>query len=141
MNNINLLGRLTACPIPRGSDERLAAAFSLAVKRPYKDKNGNFGVDFIDVVAFGKLGELCLHYLGKGRLVCVSGRLEINKYTGSDGVTRQRCCVIADSVDFCDSPSAVAPAAPAAPAAAAAPAAPFEDEYPVELFGSFSPAG
>lgn len=136
MNNINLLGRLTACPIPRGSDERLAASFALAVKRPYKDKNGNFGVDFIDVVAFGKLGELCLHYLGKGRLVCVSGRLEISKYTGSDGVSRQRCCVVADSVDFCDSPAA--PASAAAPAAAVAP---FEDEYPVELFGSFSPQG
>lgn len=127
MNNINLLGRLTACPIPRGSDERLAASFSIAVKRPYKDKSGNFGVDYIDVVAFGKLGELVLHYLGKGRLVCVSGRLEISKFTGSDGVTRQRCCVVADSVDFCDSPSA-------APAAAAAPAAEAWD-YPAEFGG------
>lgn len=129
MNSVHLLGRLTAAPIPRGSDERLAASFSLAVKRPYKDKtSGEYGVDFIDIAAFGKLGELCLHYLAKGRLVCVSGRLEISKYTGSDGVARQRCCIIADGVDFCDSAAAAAPAA--SPAAAAAAAA---WEYPAEL--------
>lgn len=124
MNNINLLGRLTAAPIPRGSGERLAASFSVAVKRPYRDKDGNFGVDYIDVVAFGKLGELVLHYLGKGRLVCVSGRLEISKFTGSDGVARQRCSVIADSVDFCDSPAAASPVPAPAPAAAAPASAP-----------------
>lgn len=110
MNSVNLLGRLTAAPIPRGSGERLAAAFAIAVKRPYKDKNGEYGVDFIDCCAFGKLGELALAYLSKGRLVCVSGRLEISKFVGSDGVSRQRCCVIADTIDFCDSAKADAPA-------------------------------
>ena len=110
MNSVNLLGRLTASPIPRGSDEHLAAAFSLAVKRPYKDKNGEYGVDFIDCAAFGKLGVLALSYLTKGRLVCVSGRLEISKYVGSDGVSRQRCCVIAETIDFCDSAKSDAPA-------------------------------
>lgn len=132
MNSVNLLGRLTAAPIPRGSDERLAAAFSLAVKRPYKDKNGEYGVDFIDCAAFGKLGELALAYLGKGRLVCVSGRLEISKYVGSDGVTRQRSCVIADTIDFCDSPNAAAAAAFPASAPAAAPAAAEAWDYLVE---------
>ena len=128
MNSVHLLGRLTAAPIPRGSDERLAAAFSIAVKRPYKDKSGEYGVDFIDIAAFGKLGELCLHYLAKGRLVCISGRLEISKYIGADGISRHRCCIIADSVDFCD--SAASAAHSAAPAAAAAAAA---WEYPAEL--------
>lgn len=128
MNSVHLLGRLTAAPIPRGSDERLAAAFSIAVNRPYKDKSGDYGVDFIDIVAFGKLGELCLHYLAKGRLVCVSGRLEISKYIGSDGVARQRCCIIADGVDFCDSAAAAAAAPAAAAPAAAATAAAWE--YP-----------
>ena len=54
MNCVIIMGRLTAAPIPRGTGDRLAAAFSLAVQRDYKDKDGERGVDFVDCVAFGR---------------------------------------------------------------------------------------
>lgn len=121
MNHISITGRLTAAPTPRRAGDSLAAAFSVAVRRPFKDKNGEYLADFLNCVAFGKLGELALHYLAKGRMVGLTGRLEISKYTGTDGVSRQCVTIVADNIDFLDSsPAAAAPAAPAA----------VDDDYP-----------
>ena len=100
MNCVNLVGRLTAAPIPRGTGEHLAAAFTLAVKQERRDSDGNYGADFIDCVCFGKLAELLLGYLNKGERVAVSGRLSCSAYE-KDGEKRRTWSVIVEHCDFC----------------------------------------
>lgn len=103
LNRIILIGRLTRDPelryTPGGTS---VAKFTLAVDRPFLDKQGNRGTDFINIVAWRKLGELCAQYLGKGRLAAVEGRLEIRAYDDKDGNRRWMTEVIADNVRFLD---------------------------------------
>lgn len=122
MNNINILGRLTAAAIPYGSGDKLAARFTVAVPRDRKNADGVREADFIDCVAFGKLGETVLGYLDKGCRVGVSGRLSVSSYTDKDGVKRRSWSVVCSDVSFCDfkerkpepepAPAQVPPAAP-----------------------------
>lgn len=130
MNNIDILGRLTSAAIPYGSGDKLAARFTVAVPRDRKNADGVREADFIDCVAFGKLGETVLGYLDKGCRVGVSGRLSVSSYTDKDGVKRRSWSVVCSDVSFCDFKEhkpepepAPAPAPPAAPPAC-------DDVYP-----------
>lgn len=75
------------------------ASFTLAVDRQFKQGNER-GTDFIDIVAWRQLGELCANYLSKGRLAAVEGRLEIQSFEGQDGQKRRVARVIAQNVQF-----------------------------------------
>jgi single-strand DNA-binding protein len=98
MNNVNLIGRLTKDPVVRKTDEgRTICTFTLAVDDTFSKDDRT---DFIRVTVFGNQGDLCERYLRKGFLTGVSGRLRVDKYTDSDGVTRYPVDVTADRVQF-----------------------------------------
>jgi len=104
LNKIILIGRLTFDPELRYTTNGIAVSnFTLAVERPYKNKNGENDVDFIKIVAWRKLAETCAHNLGKGRLVAVEGSLQINERE-KDGRTYINPEVNAQSVRFLDWP-------------------------------------
>lgn len=100
MNSVNLIGRLTADPEARTTASgTTVAALRLAVARRARSGEDR-GAVFIDVTAWDKLGAVCAEHLAKGRQVAVSGRLELDEWTGPDGSKRQRHHVVADAVDF-----------------------------------------
>lgn len=101
MNKIILIGRLTADPELRNTQSGTAVCtFRLAVDRRFKDKDGEKQTDFINIVAWRQLGELCSKYLGKGRQAAVSGALQIRNYEDKDGNKRVAAEVIAEDVQF-----------------------------------------
>lgn len=102
MNRIILIGRLTRDPELRFTPNGKAVCqFTLAVDRPYADQNGENQADFINIVVWGKLAELCAQYLAKGKLAAVDGRLQIRTYFGQkDGEKRRATEVIAENVRF-----------------------------------------
>ena len=104
MNTVILVGRLTRDVDLRYTQTGTAVAnFTLAVdRRQSKDREKE--TDFIDVVVWGKLAETCAQYIGKGRLVAVSGRLQIRPYQDKEGNRRKAAEVVADSVRFLDKP-------------------------------------
>lgn len=110
LNSVAIQGRLVAAPIPRGQGDKLAAAFSLAVQRDYKDSSGERPADFVDCVAFGKLGEFALK-LTKGKRYIVRGRLCCSSYTAQDGTQRRCVQVVCDDLYFCepDLPASASP--------------------------------
>lgn len=112
MNSVILIGRLTADPTTHAGEKHGSATFRLAVPRTHSD-----GADFVDIVTFDTLGTNCGAWLTKGREVAVVGRLHLNEWTSRDGEKRSRLQVIADAVDFLDSPkkSALGGAAPEDP--------------------------
>lgn len=77
-NHVTLVGRLTQntenAVLNQGS--QMKCAFTLAVDRPYKDSTGKSTQDFLRVVTWNKLAEVCGSYLSKGRLVLVEGNIE-----------------------------------------------------------------
>ena len=91
LNNVQLIGRLGRDPesnkTPSGD---LVSNFSIACSDRWTDKSGERqeSVEWVRVVAWRKLAEICEKYLEKGRLVYVEGKLKTRKYTGKDGVER-----------------------------------------------------
>lgn len=105
LNKVVLIGRLTRDPELRYTGTGVAVtSFSLAVDRPFKNQQGERDTDFIRIVAWRKLAELCANNLGKGRLIAVDGRLQIRSYDDREGIRRQSAEVIADNITFLDWP-------------------------------------
>jgi single-strand DNA-binding protein len=103
MNNVSLIGRLTKDVelkyIP--SSEMAVATFTLAIDRPVgqgKEKQA----DFPRITVFGKQAENCEKFIGKGRLVGITGRIQTGKYEGKDGKTVYTTDVVANNVEFLD---------------------------------------
>ncbi len=114
-NRIILIGRVTAVPEMRYTQSgKPVASFSLAVNRPKRSsasqemKEPQQDVDFINIVAWQNLAEICSRFLEKGKLICIEGRLQIRNYTGSDGVKRKACEVIANDMRMLSSKNASA---------------------------------
>lgn len=103
MNKVILIGRLTRDPELRHTQSGHAVSgFTLAVDRNFKNADGEKEADFIPVVAWRKLAEVCSEHLGKGRLVAVEGRLQIRGYEDKQGNKRKAAEVVANEVKFLD---------------------------------------
>ena len=105
MNKVILIGRLTKDPDIRytQAQETMAIArYTLAVDRRYK-KDGEQSADFINCVAFGKLGEFAEKYLHKGMKIAVEGRVQTGNYTNKEGQKIYTTDVIVESSEFCES--------------------------------------
>ncbi len=105
LNHITIMGRLTRDPELRRTGSGIAvASFSVAVDRDFgKNENGEKETDFIDCVAWRNTAEFISKYATKGRMVVVSGRLQIRSWTDKDGNKRRTAEVVADNVYFGDS--------------------------------------
>lgn len=80
----------------------LVASFSLAVNRRFAKKDDEKQADFINIVAWDKVGEFCSKYFKKGQQVAVVGRLQTRKYEDKDGKTVFVTEVIAEECYFAD---------------------------------------
>lgn len=104
LNQISIMGRIAQdIELRRTNSGTAVANFSVAVERDYKNDAGERETDFIEVVAWRGTAEFAEKYLGKGRMVVVTGRLQIRKYTDKDGNKRQAAEVVAESIYFADS--------------------------------------
>ena len=101
MNKITLLGRLTADPELRSTQNGTAVCtFALAVDRRFAREDGEREADFIPVVVWRGLAETCGKYLAKGKKAAVCGSLQTRKYDDKQGNKRTALEVIADEVEF-----------------------------------------
>lgn len=103
LNKVILIGRLVADPQLRYTQQGTAVtSFTLAVNRSFVSQGGEREADFIDIVTWRKLAEVCANHLNKGRLVAVEGRLQIRSYDDQNGIRRKAAEVVADQVQFLD---------------------------------------
>ena len=105
LNHITIMGRLTRDPELRRTGSGVAvASFTVAVDRDYSGGDGGEKeTDFIDCVAWRQTGEFVSKYFTKGRMIVVSGRLQIRSWNDKDGNKRRTAEVVADSCYFGDS--------------------------------------
>lgn len=105
MNKVILLGRLARDPEVRytSANNTLVAAFSLAVNRRFVKQGEERKADFINIIAWGKVGEFCSKHFKKGQQVSVIGRMETRTYDDKDGKRVYVTEVIAEEVYFADS--------------------------------------
>ena len=102
MNSVVLVGRLAQDPELRyiAGTGMPVATFTLAVSREFTDKNGERGVDFIDIQAWNKQAETVANYLKKGNMVSVNGSIRVETYTDKEGNRRRSFKINANRVEF-----------------------------------------
>lgn len=105
-NQVILMGNLTRDPELRQTPNgQSVCSFSLALNRSYKGADGTWqeATDFIDIVAWGPLGERVAQYLTKGRPCLINGRLQSRSWE-QDGQKRSKVEVNANDVTFLGGP-------------------------------------
>lgn len=127
-NKAIILGNLTRDPelktLPSGQS---LTTFGVATNRFYTDKSGakSQAVEFHNVVAFGKLADICSRYLAKGKIVLVEGRLQTRNWVGQqDGIKRYRTEIIMENMQL-------GPRGAGGQETAQSPAAPVGEEIPI----------
>ncbi|CCQ96452.1 Single-stranded DNA-binding protein [[Clostridium] ultunense Esp] len=104
LNRVVLIGRLTKDPELRYTPSGVpVTTFTLAVDRNYTNSQGEREADFIPIVTWRQLAELCANYLKKGRLTALEGRIQTRHYDNQDGRRVYVTEVVADNVRFIDS--------------------------------------
>jgi single-strand DNA-binding protein len=94
------MGRLTSAPELRHTQQGTAVtSFTIAVDRDFEKGK----TDFIDCVAWRSTAEFVSKYFGKGRMIAVSGKLQMRDWTDKEGNKRRNAEIIADNVYFADS--------------------------------------
>ncbi len=97
LNKVLLIGNLTRDPelkyIPQGS---AVANFGVATNRDWVNSDGERqeSAEFHNIVAWGKLGELCDQLLKTGSKVYLEGRLQTRDWVGDDGKKRYKTEVV-----------------------------------------------
>ena len=102
LNHIVIMGRLTRDPELRRTGSGIAvASFTVAVDRDFGGRDGGEKeTDFIDCVSWRQTGEFVSKYFTKGRMIVVSGRLQIRSWNDKDGNKRRSAEVIAENIHF-----------------------------------------
>lgn len=109
MNKVILVGRLAQDPEVRYTQSgKAVATFSIAVSRFAGSKNTE--TDFIPIVVWEKLAEICGNNLTKGQRVLAEGRLQIRSYETQDGQKRRVAEVVAQTIEFLERKHQNAPA-------------------------------
>lgn len=145
LNKAMLIGNITRDPELRSTPSGQSVAnFGLATNRVWKDPGSGErkeSAEFHNIVAWGKLAEICGQYLRKGSKVFVEGRIQTRSWQGQDGNKRYMTEVVMENMIMLDrKPAGASPFQPAPPqqnrpsaspqAQAAQPAPPQPEEIP-----------
>lgn len=104
LNKASLVGRLTKdVELRYLGNGTPVANFTLAINRPFKNRQGENEADFLNIVVWRKQAENCAQYIGKGSLVAISGRIQSRSYDNAEGQRRYITEIVADEVHFLDS--------------------------------------
>lgn len=104
MNKVLLIGRLTRDAELKhvGEEGNPLLIFTLAVQRPFINSKGEREADFVPVVFWRKSAESLAPYLIKGKLVSISGRINVRSYTNNNGEKRYATQIVAEEIQFID---------------------------------------
>ncbi|MBI4732698.1 MAG: single-stranded DNA-binding protein [Chloroflexi bacterium] len=105
LNRVQLIGRLGKDPESRFTPNgKKVAHFSLAVSNRWKSAGGETkeSTEWVNIEAWGRLGEVCQQYLHKGSLVYLEGRLKTDKYEDKGGETKYFTKVVALQMQMLD---------------------------------------
>ncbi|MBI4653084.1 single-stranded DNA-binding protein [Candidatus Kuenenbacteria bacterium] len=103
LNRAIIVGRITRNPefrtTPNGQS---VASFGIATNRFWTGADGQKQekVEFHNIVAWGKLAEICNQYLNKGQLVLIEGRIETRIWESPDGVKKNRTEIVAENMQM-----------------------------------------
>ena len=100
VNNCMFIGRLGRDPESRFTQSgKTVVNFSIACS---EKRGGEEYTEWVNIVAWDKLGEICAQYLQKGSLVYISGRMQTRKWQDQSGTDRYTTEIIAREMKMLD---------------------------------------
>lgn len=125
LNRAMIIGNMTRDPEVRTTaNGQSVCSFGVATNRVWTDAAGQkqTQAEFHNIVAWGKLAEICGQYLSKGRKVYIEGRIQTREWEAQDGAKRNRTEIVAENMIILDRQgqgggTKPAPSNPFAPAA------------------------
>lgn len=100
MNNYTLIGRLVKdLEIKESENKKKYGYITVAVNRTYKNAEGNYDTDFIDMIVWNDIAERISEYCHKGDLIAVNGRIETRMVTVEDH-NEKVTSLVCDKVTF-----------------------------------------
>lgn len=104
LNQAVLVGRLTSdLELQMKENGKQLVTLTLAVPRSYKNEEGNYDTDFIDVVLWNAIASNTVEYCRKGDMLGIKGRIQTSTYELEDGSKRKVTEIIAEKVTFLSS--------------------------------------
>ncbi|MBU2564171.1 single-stranded DNA-binding protein [Patescibacteria group bacterium] len=104
LNKIFIIGRLTRDPesrtLPSGQG---ISNFGMATNRAWTNKETKEKqeqTEFHNIVAFGKLADICNQYLKKGSLAMIEGRIQTRSWQDQGGDTKYKTEIVAESLQM-----------------------------------------
>ena len=98
LNKVMIIGNLGRDPEMRYTPSgRPVTTFSVATNRQYTNAEGEKKTDteWFNIVAWGKLAEICNQYLSKGRQVYIEGRLQTRRWEDAQGTRHTSVEIVA----------------------------------------------
>ena len=102
-NKAIIVGRVIKDPEIRTTPNgQTVASIGVASNRVWNSNTGERQekTEFHNIVAWGKLAEICGQYLVKGQLVLFEGRIETRSWDGQDGVKRYKTEIVAENMQM-----------------------------------------
>lgn len=104
LNKFQIIGRLTQDPDARQTPSgKHVVTLTIAINRDTRDENGNKQQEttYLYVTCYGKIGELAVQYLHRGREVFIEGRLTMRQWQDKQtGQQRSRIDLLAENMQF-----------------------------------------
>lgn len=101
LNNVCLQGNLGAAPELNTSTSGISSvSFRIAVKRNYKETDGNYKTDWFSCVAFRHTAEFICNHFGKGDMIIVNGSLRTGEYTDKAGNKVNKTEIYVEGANF-----------------------------------------
>lgn len=130
LNKAMIIGNVTRDPeVKTTPSGQSVTSFSVATNRVWTNAQGQKqeAVEYHNIVAWGKLAEICGQYLNKGKKIYVEGRLQTRGWQGQDGVKRYKTEIVAENMIMLDRGGAPGTGGGAQPTSQ-----PAEDQGPAE---------
>lgn len=104
LNQVVLVGRIVKdVEVKELESGKKVSFITLAIPRSFKNADGIYETDFVDITLWGEIASNVVEYCRKGDLVGVKGRLQSSTYEKEDGTKQYKMEVIAERVSFLSS--------------------------------------
>ena len=103
MNVVAIIGRITKeLEISYTRQGTPNCTFTIAIQRDYKNSDGNYDADFIQIVAWREVAQLLVTHVKKGEQIGVNGQLRSRSYVDKNGIKKYITEVRAQRIKFLD---------------------------------------
>ena len=101
MNCVLLIGRIVGkLELKEINNDKKVLNLTIAVKRDYKNQNGEYESDFINTQVWNKQAENLIKYCKKGDLISLEGRIKTESYQNNEGKKVYNTYILCEKVRF-----------------------------------------